>query len=84
MKKIITLILILTFISCSMQETPTQKFNTLKAPVVLFAKSESFWCKGCWGIEVKDGNGKLHSFGNATQIANAIGDYYKVGDTLKQ
>ena len=76
-------LLCLVFFACSESKSPTDRFNDLKKPVILFGKSESNICSGCWGVELMDGDGKVHSFGNATQIANAIGVHYKVGDTLK-
>jgi hypothetical protein len=79
-------VLCLVFFSCEQSKistkSPTDRFNNLKKPVTLFGKSESNWCDGCWGVELMDGGGKVHSFGNATQIGNAIGVHYKVGDTL--
>lgn len=80
-------LLCLVFFSCEQSKistkSPTDRFNDLKKPVTLFGKSESNLCSGCWGVELMDGDGKVHSFGNATQIGNAIGVHYQVGDTLK-
>jgi hypothetical protein len=78
-------VLCLVLFGCDIQQqdTPTEKFNRLKPPITLFAKSESNLCSGCWGVELMDGEGKLHSFGNATQLGNGIGMHYNVGDTLK-
>lgn len=78
-------VLCLVLFGCNTEKPqhPTDKFNELKPPVILFAKSESNLCSGCWGVELMDGDGKVHSFGNATQIANGIGMHYSVGDTLK-
>jgi len=79
--------LCLVFYSCDQSKvsikSPANRFNSLKKPVTLFGKSESNWCNGCWGVELMDGDGKVHSFGNATQLGNAIGVHYQVGDTLK-
>ena len=80
-------LLCLVFFSCDQckvsAESSVNRFNRLKKPVTLFGKSESNWCNGCWGVELMDGDSKVHSFGNATQLGNAIGVHYKVGDTLK-
>jgi len=58
----------------------TEQFNELKPPVVLFSKTKSM---GLYGVSVVDGNGKLHTFGNMSSLANGIGEIYAIGDTLK-
>lgn len=80
------ILLCIVFISCKERKpvkTATQTFNELKSPVTLFAKSESNLCSGCWGVDLMDGNGVLHSFGNLTNIGNGVGESYNVGDTIK-
>ena len=54
-------------------------FNSLEAPVVLFAKKETW---GMYSISVIDGDGKITAFGNMSTLANQIGDTYERGDTL--
>ena len=55
-------------------------FNTLHSPVVLIGKDKSF---GLWGVTLKDGSGKITTFGNFSSLANNLGASRKVGDTLK-
>jgi len=64
----------------SYSERTVKQFNKLKPPVVLFSKSESMVG---YGVQLMDGDGVLHYFGNMSSLANGIGDNYKIGDTLK-
>ena len=84
-----TLYMVLCFVlfSCeggeptiSYSERTVTQFNKLKPPVLLFSKSESMVG---YGVQLMDGDGVLHYFGDMSSLANGIGDNYKIGDTLK-
>lgn len=85
-KMLITATLLCTILGCEnvrLESHTTQTvriFNELIPPVVLFSKEESMWS---YGVSLLDGDGVLHHFGNASTLANGIGDNYNVGDTLK-
>lgn len=61
-------------------EQTQDQFNALKSPVVLIGKHKSF---GDWGITVKDGRDSVLTIGNMSTLANDIGNYHNVGDTIK-
>jgi len=54
--------------------------NTLKSPVILIGKSCSM---SMWGITVKDGKDSIRHYGNASSLANNIGESRNIGDTIK-
>ena len=80
------LLLCLVFLGCSdgTYIEQEERFNRMKPPVVLFGKTESTFCTGCWATTLKDGDGNLHQFGDAKHFSQGIGSHYSVGDTLKK
>lgn len=66
-------------VELSYTDVTLKQFNKLEPPVTLFGKSERF---SRWGVSLKDGNGKVHVFGNNSTLSQDIGESYDIGDTL--
>ena len=81
-----SLLFLLLLASCSgvpsYTDKTVDKFNELKTPVVLLAKTND--AIGGYSVILIDANGEACYFGNNSTLANAIGDHYKVGDIVKQ
>lgn len=88
MLKIFLLLIVISITSCDSLKAPENRmheeadstFNSLPSPVILIGKAKSM---GYIGITVKDGSGKITSFGNLIMLADNIGSTHNIGDTLR-
>jgi hypothetical protein len=83
----IYIVLGFVFISCgngestiNYSEKTVNEFNEMKKPVILLSKDDS-WVG--FGVQLIDGDGKVHYMGNMSSFANGLGSSYNVGDTIK-
>lgn len=84
MRVFIKIILFVFLVSCTPQrdvnEANDEMLSKMKSPVILIGK-DCGW-PGC-NATVKDGDGKIYSFGNMTMLGNTLGGSRNVGDTIK-
>ena len=74
-------VLIFTTTSCwdSYTERTKYELKNMREPIILKDKTKmTFW----YSIILEDGNGKLYKWGNASSLANSIGEMYEVNDTI--
>ena len=78
------MVLVSTLFACSdsisYTDTTINTYNDMIPPVIVLSKNLSF---GMYSVDLKDGTGKVYHFGNISTFANALGDSYAVGDTIK-
>ena len=56
------------------------EFKSMKRPITLQNKSKiMFW----YSVELRDGKGNSHCFGNFSSLANEIGEIYQINDTIQ-
>lgn len=78
------LLLAVVFLCGCSSETEQQTLEKLRTPVVVVAIDKvGNDCAKSGAITLKDGDGKLWSFGCITDIARSVSNSRQVGDTLK-
>ena len=66
--------------SCGYTEQTLIEFNTMKTPVILHDKHKITFF---YSVTLRDGDNRLHEFGNLSSIARWMGDNYEKGDTIR-
>ena len=80
-KAFFILLVMCCFSSCNYSEKTLIEFNSMKNPITLqYKQKATFW----YSVTLKDGDGKIHDFGNSSSLANWIGETYQIGDTIRK
>ena len=81
MKPALLIGVVMCCFSCNYSEKTLIEFNKMKNPVVLqYKKKSTFW----YSVVLKDGDGKIHEFGNISPLSNWLGETYQIGDTIRK